>query len=107
MNALLGRRRDTVSLDGEIHRNRGHVGELSQSALHWSGVVEGSVGFLNHRLAEFHVLDSDDNVLVGYVEFDVSAFIVIEIFVGSDTDVTNDFLHAGEGVLCSWDTVVV
>jgi hypothetical protein len=45
--------------------------------------------------------------LVVDVEFDVAALVVIEVFVGSDTDVSDDALHARDSVLGSRDAVVV
>ena len=58
-------------------------------------------------MAKFDVLESNDDVLVVHVEFDVAAFIVVEILVGSDSDVSDDSFHSRDGVLRGGDTVVV
>ena len=70
-------------------------------------MVVRTVSFTNVRGAEFDVLQANDNLLVGNVEFDVAAEVIDDFFVSSDTDVTNDFLHSRELVDCGWDTVVV
>ena len=70
-------------------------------------MVVRTVSFTNVRGAEFDVLQSNDNLLVSNVEFDVAAEVIDDFFVSSDTDVTNDFLHSRELVDRGWDTVVV
>ena len=90
---------DTVSLDGEVNGYRGHVGQFSQSAFHGRRWVECTVGLFDRGLAEFDVFETDDDVLVVDVEFDVTTFVVVEVFIGSDANVANDALHTRDGVL--------
>ena len=67
----------------------------------------GSVGLTNIRCAEFNVLQTNDDFLVGNVKFDVATEVIDDFFISSDTDVTNDFLHSRELVDCGRDTVIV
>jgi hypothetical protein len=55
--------------------------------------VLGSISFTNGWATEMNVLHSDDNLLIENVEFDDSTIIVLDWFVGSDADVTDDSLH--------------
>ena len=102
-----GRGRYTVALDGEVDGDRGHVGQLTQTAFHRRGGVECAVGFLDRGLTQLDVLEANDDVLIVNVEFNVTAFVIVEVLVGTDSDVSNDALHAGEGAFRGGDAVVV
>ena len=99
--------RHTVALDGEVDGDGGHVGQLAQTALHRRGGVECAVGFLDRGLTQLDILEANDDVLVVDVEFDVAAFVVVEVLVGTDSDVSDDALHTGEGAFRGGDAVVV
>ena len=58
-----------------------------------------TVCFTNGWFTEFDVLQTDGDVVIDDVEFDVTAFIVVDFFIGSNTDVANDFFHTRDGVV--------
>jgi len=66
-----------------------------------------TIGFTDSWFAKLNVLESNGNVLIDNVEFDESAVIIVNFFVGSDTDVSNDFLHSREVVITCRDAIVV
>ena len=66
-----------------------------------------AVCFTNCRLSKFDVLQTDGDVVVNNVKFDVTAFIIDNFFIGSNTNVANDFFHTGNGIVSRRDTVVV
>jgi len=66
-----------------------------------------TVSLTNVRCAEFNVLQTNDDFLVGNVKFDVATEVIDDFFISSDTYVTNDFLHSRELVDCGRDTVIV
>ena len=70
-------------------------------------MVIRTVSFTDIWCTEFDVFQANDDFLVSNVEFNVAAKVIDDLFVSSDTDVTNDFLHSRELVDCRWDTVVV
>ena len=70
-------------------------------------MVVRTVGFSNIWCTQFDVLQANDDFLVSNVEFDVATEVVDDLFISSDTDVTNDFLHSRELVDCGGDTVIV
>jgi len=69
--------------------------------------VVGTVGFSNVWCAECDVLHSDDDVLIGNVELDVTTKVVDDFFIGTDTNVSNDTLHSGQLIIGGRNTVVV
>ena len=66
-----------------------------------------AVGFTNGWLAKLDVLEANGDFLVNNVEFDETTFVVVNFLIGSDSDVSNDFLHSREGVVSSRDAVVI
>ena len=67
----------------------------------------GTVGFSDVWRTERDILHSNDDVLIGNIEFDVTAKVVDDFFIGTDTDVSNDTLHSGQLVVGGRNTVVV
>ena len=59
----------------------------------------GAVCFSDVRGSERYVLHTDDDVLVGDVEFDVATKVVDDFFVGSYSNVANNSLHARQLVV--------
>ena len=59
-------------------------------------MVVGTVGFSNVWRTKFDVLHANDDVLLSNVQLDVSAEIVDDFFVRTDTNVLNDTFHAGK-----------
>ena len=67
----------------------------------------GTVGFSDVWRTECDVLHTNDDVLVCNVEFDVTAEVVDDFFIGTDTNVSNNALHSGQLVVCGRNAVVV
>ena len=107
LDAFLRGGRNAVAQDGEVDGDGAHVGQLAESALHRGGVVQRTVGLLDGGLAQTDVLEADDDVLVGDVQLDVAAFVIVEILVRPNTDVADNTLHAGQRGFGSGDAVVV
>ena len=100
-------RADTVSENLEVDGNRGHVGQLAQTAFHRGGWVFCTVGFTDSWFAKLDVLETNGDVLVDNVELDEAAIIVVNFLVGSNADVSNDFLHSREVVITCRYAIVV
>ena len=67
----------------------------------------GTVGFSDVWRPERDVLHSNDDILVGNVELDVTAKVVDDFFIGTDSNVSNDALHSRQLVVGGRNAVVV
>jgi hypothetical protein len=69
--------------------------------------VFSTVCFPDGWFTELNVLETDGDVLVDDVELDEAAIIVIDFLIGSDSDVSDDFLHSRKVVVTCRNAIVV
>ena len=104
--------RDVVTIDPEIHIHRREISQFPDSALERGCRVLCSVCLSDCWPAESDTLQSDDNLLIEYVEFNAatSAFSPREIiygFICTDTDRSDNLLHPAKSSISRWYAVIV